>query len=354
MDALQQLCRLCAKSKSSAEMMGEINDLLLGIKPKLIDCCRWRDLDKGDTEHLPQNACISCVQRLEECWEFAESVYAAQNKLLRMMDNFKLDPLGKESSMRIEGMEYDDEMLECDANLDPSDENIHIQEGFSEIDLSIVNENACGSNDPIQSTTMHLAMRHCNEDNNSSGTNRKKHSDKVQCEEISLNVKSNSSKQRNEETPKTATTKAKTQMLKKDEIQEILRQMEATRNLGKKPKSKLITNPLLNRRSRRRSEETFLASIRSEDRNDNGTINPERIRRLGLGSWLMLQYQCYLCGICSGDYYTLRQHILEEHPGHELRLLCSFCKKDEPRTVPRKQAMIDHTKRCHFPHLKFW
>ncbi|XP_055313930.1 uncharacterized protein LOC129575078 isoform X2 [Sitodiplosis mosellana] len=337
-------------------MMGGINDLVLGIQPKLIDCCRWRDLENCNNEHLPQNVCISCVQKLEQCWEFAESVSAAQQELLRMVDDIKLDSFEGDLSMKIDTIHCDDDMFECDIKLDPSLEHIHYEKEICTIELPSVNGNASVAEEP---TIKHLAIQTYNKDKFSLRINRdpsKNVNEDIECHAIPLIPKS---EQRKGKGPKIKKVNSKRQIKKnaKETAKQTMHQ-KLKKFAQKEPKEytalKYKEFPLPERQSKStKPDDTFLALIRNEDRNDDGTIEPDRIGQLKLSSWLMLQYQCYLCGTCSGEYYTLRHHVSEEHPGSPFKLLCSFCKKKEPRTLTRKQAMIDHTKIFHFPHLKY-
>lgn len=345
MDALKQMCRLCSQTKMLGEKMFEINDLILGIKQKLIDCCRWRDLEKFDNGSLPQNVCFLCVQKLEQCWEFAESVSAAQQNLLRIIGNIKSESLGEETApMKIHTFEFDD-TFKCDIDLGICDENIHGKEKIT-FEMVGVNEDASVAEELSHgSTIIHEFKR--------TQTNGAKNDD-MDCETIPLTPK-----MRKKKDARLTIVKPKMKNMEKKSTKKLHKQTKEVIKEGEKEKVEKKMESMLKgttvsgeRKKSTKPSDSFLTLIQNEDRNDDGTIRPERILQLELGSWLMLQYQCYVCGTCLGDYYKLRQHLLEEHPQDPFRLLCSFCKK--PRTLKRKQAMIDHTKVFHFPHLKYW
>lgn len=339
-DDLKQMCRLCAHIKSPIEILGEIDDLMLGIKPKLVDCCRWHELEVFSNEYFPQNVCISCVQKLEQCWEFAESVSIAQQELLRIICNIKLDSLGENSSEAINTFESNE--FECDISTD----NDFCKE---KIESTVESKK---STQPVKVVHKH------NKHNFSLETNGERNENTEFQTNPSTLESTDNKRKRN---PKRLTmTKQKRQMKKNSEdvpkslhqkMREIVQEIEDQKNKSTRPKLEVAALRDKRRKSTKHNDD-FLTFIRNEDRNSDGTIKPDRISELELDSWLMLQYQCYICGNCLGNYYTLRQHHLEEHPQDSFKLLCSFCK--EPRTLTRKPALIDHTKTIHFPHLKYW
>lgn len=334
----KQMCRLCAQIKSSIEMMGEIDDLMLGIKSKLIVCCRWLDLEVLTNEYFPQNVCISCVQKLEQCWEFAESVSIAQQELLRIICDIKLDSLGENLSKAINTFESD--KFECDITPENEcKEEITIEPAINEVTLV--------AEEPTQPMK---SVHEYNKHNYFLKTNSvKKENTEFQTNQSTLECK----KKQKKRLTMTKKKKKNSESVSKDlhqKSKEIVQEIEDQKIESTQPKQELRDK----RRKSTKYYDSFLTLIRNEDRNDDGTINPNRILQLELDSWLMLQYQCYICGTCLGDYYTLRQHHLKEHPQDSFRLLCSFCKKKKPRTLTRKPALIDHTKTIHFPHLEYW
>lgn len=325
MNVLKQMCRLCLQIKTSIEIMGEINDPVLGLKPKLNHCCRWREWELFENKNLPQNVCISCVQKLESCWEFAESVSAAQQTLLKIIENIKSDEMHTfDSSNSLEcATGFIDAATQCEFYEDKTTiESMYVKEEMMSVTRDLIqpaiehklNEYNCS----IQ------AIEATNEYQPYSSPNCKRNG----VRKASITV--------------VKTKRQKQEKAEKNSKEKFLRNIKVEGKKMVKPRKSTIP------------DDNFLTLIRSEDRNDDGTIKTKRILQLELGSWLMLQYQCYLCGTCLGDNYNLKQHLLEEHPQQPYKLLCSFCKKKKPRTLKRKQAMIDHTKIFHFPHLKYW
>lgn len=75
---MDNFCRLCAEEKAPEELAFRFDDEILNIEQKLIDCCRWKAFLGDEHDGLPKRICIVCFQRLEQSWEFAESVAQAQ------------------------------------------------------------------------------------------------------------------------------------------------------------------------------------------------------------------------------------------------------------------------------------
>lgn len=80
---MESMCRLCAQMKPPTQLTYSIDDPMLNIVQKLIDCCRWTLFENYDNfDNLPQRICDMCYENLEQSWSFAESVAAAQQTLL--------------------------------------------------------------------------------------------------------------------------------------------------------------------------------------------------------------------------------------------------------------------------------
>lgn len=75
---MENLCRLCAVEKSPKELIYYIDDGMLNIEQKLIDCCRWNLFIGDENQEFPKRICIGCFQKLEQSWDFAEKVAQAQ------------------------------------------------------------------------------------------------------------------------------------------------------------------------------------------------------------------------------------------------------------------------------------
>lgn len=73
-------CRLCAEFKEPAEIITTISDTERLIEEKLIACCQW-NVTKTE-QQLPQDVCMFCMDKLDQCWLFSQSVQSAQQKLL--------------------------------------------------------------------------------------------------------------------------------------------------------------------------------------------------------------------------------------------------------------------------------
>lgn len=75
-------CRLCAESKDSIEIATSITDTENLIEQKLIECCQW-NVGKANAR-LPKDICVSCLDKLDKCWLFSQSVQYSQQKLLEI------------------------------------------------------------------------------------------------------------------------------------------------------------------------------------------------------------------------------------------------------------------------------
>lgn len=75
-------CRLCAELKDSVEIATSITDTDNLIEQKLIECCQWQ-VEKAN-RHLPKEVCMSCLDKLDKCWLFSQSVQFSQQKLLEI------------------------------------------------------------------------------------------------------------------------------------------------------------------------------------------------------------------------------------------------------------------------------
>lgn len=77
---MTEYCRLCADLKDPDEIVASIDDAKHSMEEKLWVCCQWT---AENTEHrLPHSVCITCLDTLEKCWLFAQSVQLAQQQLL--------------------------------------------------------------------------------------------------------------------------------------------------------------------------------------------------------------------------------------------------------------------------------
>lgn len=76
---MENYCRLCAELKDSSEIITSIDDSEKLIQQKLVACCQWNV--ENTKSKLPQNVCVFCLDKLDECWLFSQNVQLAQRKL---------------------------------------------------------------------------------------------------------------------------------------------------------------------------------------------------------------------------------------------------------------------------------
>lgn len=78
-----EYCRLCAESKDSCEIVASISNAEQFLEEKLRTCCGWT-IENVD-QRLPQGICTICLDKLDKCWLFSQSVQLAQQKLLELI-----------------------------------------------------------------------------------------------------------------------------------------------------------------------------------------------------------------------------------------------------------------------------
>lgn len=81
---MNNYCRLCAELKDSSEIITSIDDSDKLIEQKLLACCQWNV--ENTESNLPRKVCVFCLNKLNECWLFSQSVQIAQQKLQERFD----------------------------------------------------------------------------------------------------------------------------------------------------------------------------------------------------------------------------------------------------------------------------
>lgn len=74
------ICRLCANCKDEIELTTQITEL----ESKLALCCGWYPHSENEIR-MPHKACDNCVDELDKCWYFAQSVRDAELKLNKLL-----------------------------------------------------------------------------------------------------------------------------------------------------------------------------------------------------------------------------------------------------------------------------
>lgn len=101
-------CRLCAELKTVDDLSTTITDTKLKIEEKLIVCCQWNNY-RNINCNFPDTVCYLCIEKLEKCWIFSESVALAQEKLQEIFQDTELVDIKYESNVE------DDEFSAGDA-----------------------------------------------------------------------------------------------------------------------------------------------------------------------------------------------------------------------------------------------
>lgn len=295
-----KLCRLCAKLKRPEELKVSIKGRNSRIKQKLIDCCRWNQFRKH--KNLPKKVCKSCIQKLEKCWAFAETVASAQKILL---DGIYDDEASKYVPIVSINEGHPSAAQENILSSIPN-QNVLVKQEFS--------EEFSTSYTVDHSTSIDVKNEVMNEIENESD---KKHfngndfndfiqqfpSDNYVCNEV-----------RKEERKK--------------------------RKVGNMKKGSLDFD--------------ILSLLSANDLNKNGTIKLEKILELHLSDWSIYKYKCWKCSNLFDDIATLKGHMSITHPNDTLRHICSLCSHQRTYRDNHRGMFSQHIIREHFPHLKYW
>lgn len=395
---MDNYCRLCAEVRMSHEFIGKITDAGLNMLPKLFDCCRWNRFEGQDHGIFPQNVCVTCFQKLNQCWEFAESVAFAQNSLHEKIksiespnyDNCKDSILDCDFGPEI--MQYADEMafsgnpcnseenydsaeilnwihewdrsekesmteaLEASITLEASKvletpRRPEIPEKELEIPVQILELPQKMLEIPEKTVDTSLQLRRFRRKPNSAEPNDFNHN-----ENGKENENGNEKEKENECTVDEPKQKNERKLNKESNSENIPAQNE----LSNEKNEQQISNQ---KNDQKRSiarwltytipDENFLKQLRNEDRNEDGTVRPERIAELKLSDWMIMQYQCYICNVRLSSLHTLRSHVTSEHPKEHMRNKCFLCTSTK-RTYLRPSILIKHIMEHHLPHLKHW
>lgn len=409
---MSDLCRLCAQTED-VERMHEISDPALNIEQMLVDCCRWNSIRENGNHFFPQKVCMICVGKLEQSWEFAESVAAAQHELLYIVcsDNMKAID-GMSHDMDNDSVEFDESaIVNCDEFVEGYDfvsdidtKPTQLEEGntmeYGAMECYEFNKNVDGMDKAVHiiiETRSARKRKHSlssEEHNNRQMNGTKKQVKQSESEALTVKrkrkldkseVTSNESN-KSETTSKSLASKSCVfnDFFNDDENQgaqqsgandknkskqmkwssEKSKQLEAKTRVVKNGKineskqAKRLETPEKLQKVKKEDEfqvkDTLLELLLNEDRNDDGTVKSDAIQRLELKNWLLLQYQCGLCNECLGTHHAFKWHFIREHPDvSKMRNRCSFC-TNEKRTYRRRSSLCRHIIKCHFPYLKYW
>ena len=79
---MTEYCRLCAELKDLDEIVASIDDVEQSMEQKLRVCCQWTN--ENTERRLPHSVCSICLDKLDKCWLFSQTVQLAQQKLLEI------------------------------------------------------------------------------------------------------------------------------------------------------------------------------------------------------------------------------------------------------------------------------
>lgn len=291
MTGLNQLCRLCAEIRPR-EKMSEINNSTLNIEQKLVDCCRWTHFKELNADaNLPQHICIVCIEKLEQCWLFAESVASAQYKLIEFINNSKLSPFD-ESVRKFGG----DTMSAAISTETPVEIDVYVKIVDNQ---QIKTENS--ETNPIE-----YQPTEC-----------------VEKAAISKKSTKNIKRDRNKFVVENAG----------DQCTNDEKSFESSNNVGNFPRQLKLDD---------RNDD---GTVNSDAIQRLGLVN----------WMVVLQHQCCICYVCFCSNYELKAHFTSEHANNDLRYMCSMCSKStDQRSYHRRSLLHKHIMRKHLPHLKYW
>lgn len=406
MDESTYLCRLCALPKTNEEIIAEIDDVALCIKQKLIDCCRWNELEQLANEKFPTNVCITCLQLLEQSYEFTEFVAESQQRLMEIIEqqasvsgydpqDFELDvkPFDLEA---ISNREIDHESNEDMHNASQSygeividkeliiplvkcddlvkyyaDKNrkAKIQENYSSkraaktsakwmnavnghFERSIAtnhNVKTERKNDliepfPAKQPRLIEAKQEANDSYEAIVEEFIEDDDSNSVDKVE-EIKVFEYEPENEQNT-SSQPDFNHELVYKEEPAHVEQIADAPKSKRKKKMRLNISKPT-------NPVKSFLKLLNVDDLNEDGTINSKRITELDLDSWMVLQHQCFICGEITVDYDRLKTHFAAEHPNEKMRHLCSLCTKSKT-TYCRRHVLLRHIIKSHHLHLTHW
>lgn len=94
----------------------------------------------------------------------------------------------------------------------------------------------------------------------------------------------------------------------------------------------------------------LMSSLSECDKNDDGTVNEEKIAELNLDNWSIVKWQCCVCEALVNKYRTLRSHFKRMHSNKTWKLPCPLCKASSTN----KNSLYKHIINIHRSYLKFW
>lgn len=296
---MERICRLCAEAKQPTEFRCRIDDLNLNLEQKLIGCCNWNSFQQH--ENLPKSVCISCFQRLNQCWDFHEYVTHAQRKLLELIKNDNLT------------IPVTPQKVDCDDTCDNVIDSLKVEEIKVEIapeewptaiflhEISVGNIFGGDETNEIANNIVDL------EDTNENIENVKIR--KLR-DSSGSKIESSTSEPMNNRENKTIEYSTET------------------------------------------NEFDILKHFSLADVNPNGTIKAERIREENLFDWTVMKNQCYRCDEHLNDYGSLSDHFKKIHPTDKLKCICSLC--PDNGIIMNPTNYISHVTNAHYPHLFYW
>lgn len=138
---MSHICRLCATVKSFDELVS-IKDSNFDIEIKLNTLNQLITL--SDDEHLPQNACIECIEGLDSCVGYIDRVNKAQESLkqafyVKIVNNLDELPLleseidENEDIMYLNSDEGDKRVIEDEVQVECNEYSVKMENNENEV-----------------------------------------------------------------------------------------------------------------------------------------------------------------------------------------------------------------------------
>lgn len=94
----------------------------------------------------------------------------------------------------------------------------------------------------------------------------------------------------------------------------------------------------------------LLALLSEDDKNEDGTVNKEKIGQLKLDDWSILKAHCWICKTVFNKHRTFKSHFRTKHAGQGLRFHCTLCNL----STTTRSTLQSHMIKTHRSYLQFW
>ncbi|XP_055312474.1 serendipity locus protein delta-like, partial [Sitodiplosis mosellana] len=299
------LCRLCARYMEETERKTEITKL----ETKLAFCCGWKR--SQNEAQMPQKACTLCVDQLQTCWTFTESVWAAEAQLKKLTN----EPVEAEEVAVANEIEFVAQDDDCEDEVKTEDD----------VDPKLM------SNCVVVLEEMKLPLKDSNKD---SDVNADADAGAGVIDDDDDNY--NDADDTVFDAPTTFSDAESTHSNKSEQKEKIKIDAEKRQSL----------------------RDPFLTGLTPEDCLEGGLISADGVAKLEklnptmkTMSWSDCQYKCDKCNRIFVGSHNFYAHIRSIHIDEviTINVSCFYCNS----THRREYALNKHIANAHFHHLKY-